>query len=91
MLALNGSMKLSVATWVNNSLVPIGFAFVGIRDELRAVADMQRSLRNRRAAVVERARAEGLTWREISGILDMTQQGLIKAHKAWEARGKPEG
>jgi len=64
---------------------------VGITDDLRAMAELQRSLPDRRAALVDRARREGMTWREISYILDMTEQGLIKADKAWRARGKPEG
>jgi hypothetical protein len=41
---------------------------------------------DRRSELVARARREGLTWREIAIILDMTEQGLIKAHKAWLTR-----
>ena len=63
---------------------------MGIKNELRTLAQEQRSIVNRRAALVDRARQEGLTWREIAGILDMTQQGLIKADRTWRARGKPE-
>ena len=63
---------------------------MGIKNELRTLAQEQRSIVNRRATLVDRARQEGLTWREIAGILDMTQQGLIKADKSWRARGKPE-
>ena len=35
----------------------------------------------RRAAVVEEARSEGMTWLEIADLLGMTQHGLIKAQK----------
>ena len=41
---------------------------------------------DRRCELVARARREGMTWREIGVILGMTQQGLIKAHKAWLER-----
>ena len=64
---------------------------MGIKDELRALAEVQRTLPNKRAALVDRARREGMTWREIAKILDMTEPGLIKADKAWKERGKPEG
>lgn len=46
----------------------------------------QASMVDRRSELVARARREGLTWREIAIILDMTEQGLIKAHKAWLTR-----
>jgi DNA-directed RNA polymerase specialized sigma24 family protein len=64
---------------------------VGIKDELRALAELQRSLPDKRAALVDRARLAGMTWREIAKILDMTEQGLIKADRAWRERGKPQG
>jgi transposase len=64
---------------------------VGTRDDLEALAEQQQTLRDRRAALVAEARAQGMTWREIATILDMTQQGLIKADKAWKERGKPQG
>jgi transposase len=64
---------------------------VGIRDDLRALAQVQRSFPDRRATLVDQARREGMTWREIAHILDMTEHGLIKADKAWKERGKPQG
>ena len=64
---------------------------MGIREELRALAEEQRSFPDRRAATVDRARQSGMTWRQIAIILDMTEQGLIKADKMWRERGKPEG
>jgi transposase len=64
---------------------------VSIRDDLVALAKQQQTVRDRRASLVAEARRQGMTWREIASILDMTQQGLIKAQRAWEARGKPQG
>jgi transposase len=52
---------------------------------------VQRSFPDRRATLVDQARREGMTWREIAHILDMTEHGLIKADKAWKERGKPQG
>jgi hypothetical protein len=59
---------------------------VGIRDELREFKELDASMLDRRCELVARARREGMTWREIGVILGMTQQGLIKAHKAWLER-----
>ena len=59
---------------------------MGIRDELREFAAMQKLMPDKLSELVARARREGLTWREIAIILDMTEQGLIKAHKAWLTR-----
>ena len=64
---------------------------MGIREELTQLAELQRALPDRRAALVDRARLAGMTWREIAKILDMTEQGLIKADRMWRERGKPEG
>ena len=63
---------------------------VGIRDELHALAEMQRMLPDRRACLVDRARREGMTWREIAKILDMTEHGLQKADRQWRERGMPK-
>ena len=49
------------------------------------VANYQRNLPNTRAEAVAKAREEGITWREIASILDMTEHGVIKAQKKWEA------
>jgi len=54
------------------------------------MVELQRSLPNLRAALVHKARQANLTWREISATLGITEQGLIKADKAWKERGKPE-
>lgn len=62
---------------------------MGIRDELHALADMQRMLPDRRAWLVDRARREGMTWREIAKILEMTEHGLQKADRLWRERGMP--
>ncbi|WP_146078991.1 hypothetical protein [Rathayibacter sp. AY1E6] len=51
------------------------------RTELLTLAEEQRTLPERRGALVERARAEGMTWREIADLLGMTEHGLIKAAK----------
>lgn len=52
-----------------------------IRAELEAIATQQAELPTRRAEAVQRAREEGMTWREIALILGMTEHGLIKAAK----------
>jgi len=64
---------------------------VGIREELTAMAELQRKLPDRRAFLVHRARLAGFTWREISIILNITEQGLMKADKSWKERGCPTG
>jgi hypothetical protein len=58
-------------------------------EHLEYVAALQRSLPNTRAESVDDARAAGLTWPEITAILGMTEAGLVKAHKRWEAEGRP--
>lgn len=50
---------------------------------------MQRMLPDRRAWLVDRARREGMTWREIAKILEMTEHGLQKADRLWRERGMP--
>lgn len=59
---------------------------VSIRSDLEQLAEEQRTLPDRRAQLVNAARNLGMTWREIATILDMTEQGLIKADKAWRER-----
>ena len=55
------------------------------RDQLRALAAEQEAAKTipaRRTAIVDKARAEGMTWHEAATLLGMTQHGLIKASKA---------
>lgn len=61
---------------------------MSIRSDLEALAKEQRTLPDRRGKAVAAARALGMTWREIAIILDMTEQGIIKADKAWRERQK---
>ena len=61
---------------------------VSTRSDLEAIAEEQRTLPDRRAQAVNAARNLGMTWREIAIILNMTEQGLIKADKAWRQRNK---
>lgn len=49
-------------------------------DELSELRAEHESFPARRAVVVEKARAEGMTWLQIADALGMTQHGLIKAH-----------
>jgi predicted transcriptional regulator len=51
------------------------------RKELEHIAARMRNLPTVRAEYVAKARAEGATWREIAGILGMTENGLIKAQQ----------
>lgn len=53
-------------------------------DEMRAAADRSSALRRDREQLVSRARAAGLTWREIGAALGVTERALIKARKASE-------
>lgn len=55
-----------------------------VRTELEQLAREQSELPTRRAELVAKARTEGLTWREIGSILNMTPHGLIKAQRAHE-------
>lgn len=57
-------------------------SYMTITEELERIASQQREAPAIRAALVARARAEGMTWREIADILGMTQHGLIKAQRA---------
>ena len=52
------------------------------RDDLEKIANYQRNTPTLRYELVERARAEGITWREIAAILEMSEQGIVKAQKA---------
>ncbi len=54
-----------------------------VRAKLAEIADLQTALPARRAEAVAEARAAGLYWSEIAGILGMTEHGLIKADKKW--------
>lgn len=58
---------------------------------LEVIAQSMRELPTVRAVAVAHARAEGMTWREIANILGMTQHGLIKAQRSYEARGNQPG
>lgn len=60
-----------------------------LRRELRKVAsDMARTdaLLEKRGKFVAEARGSQMTWREIAGLLGMTEHGLIKSQRAWEKR-----
>lgn len=61
---------------------------MGIREDLYEIAEQQRTLLDRRAELVEEARNNGMTWREIASILDMTEQGLMKARRTRNEREK---
>lgn len=54
-----------------------------IREDLAAVAESQRNLPGQRGHMIHLAREQGLTWREIARILDMTENGVHKAYQAW--------
>ncbi|MGC5224898.1 hypothetical protein ACPW96_20225 [Micromonospora sp. DT81.3] len=53
-------------------------------DEARTELAVIRAAIDRRDAVVQDARAAGLTWAEIGTILGMTPHGLIKASRRRE-------
>jgi hypothetical protein len=60
-----------------------------IRQELRDLAaefEKARALVDKRFELVEKARAAGMTWNEAAIILNLTQNGLIKAQKDGESR-----
>lgn len=57
-----------------------------IKSDLEEIAAYQRNLPTVRAEAVAAARAAGMTWREIASILGMTEHGVIKAHKAFNAK-----
>ena len=54
-----------------------------ILEELRELATLQAEFPGRRAELVGKARAQGVTWRQIAEILGMTQHGLIKANAVY--------
>lgn len=56
------------------------------REDLEVIAACQNKMPTIRAEAIAKARAEGITWREIAGIFGMTEHGLIKAQKAHDAR-----
>jgi predicted transcriptional regulator len=55
------------------------------RQELEALVEEQATYPARRGAAVARARAAGMTWREIAEILGITEKGVTKAQRAWES------
>ncbi|MFT4284359.1 MAG: hypothetical protein QM598_05935 [Protaetiibacter sp.] len=64
-----------------------------IRDDLQSIgSNLSRTSREydrlleQRGEFVARARREGMTWREIAGLLDMTEHGLVKSQRSWEKR-----
>lgn len=61
-----------------------------IREDLKAIADYQQRFPGVRAEAVQAARDAGMTWREIAGILNMTEHGLIKAQKKYDDNGAKE-
>lgn len=56
-----------------------------ILEELRELANLQSEFPGRRAELVGKARAQGVTWRQIAEIFGMTQHGLIKANAMYVA------
>lgn len=52
-----------------------------IRDDLETVAAYQRNMPKVRAEAIDAARKAGMTWREIAQLLEMTEHGVMKAHK----------
>ena len=56
------------------------------REDLEMIANYQRNTPIVRYETVERARTEGMTWREIAVILEMSEQGVVKAQKAYRAK-----
>lgn len=59
--------------------------------DVRSELSKSYELLKRRGELVAAARSQEppMTWREIAGILGMTEQGLIKAQKAHSARNSP--
>jgi hypothetical protein len=60
-------------------------------DQLAAIAAEQeaaKTLPARRTKIVAKARNEGVSWRELAGLLNMTEHGLIKAHQIAEKSGE---
>lgn len=88
-LTLNVVKKLRLVTKLQNTVEQHKRVYahpVSIRSDLEQLAEEQRTLPDRRAQLVAAARNLGMTWREIAIILDMTEQGIIKADKAWRER-----
>lgn len=54
-----------------------------VLEELDRIANFYRSLPIMRAEAVTKARAEGITWREIAKHLEMTEHGVIRADRAY--------
>ena len=54
----------------------------GVRAELRRLVADRAELERREAALVRRARIEGLVWAEIAGALGVTRQAVHKKHAA---------
>ena len=54
----------------------------GVRAELRRLVDERSELERREAALVRRARNEGLVWAEIASALGVTRQAVHKKHAA---------
>ena len=60
------------------------------REDLERIANHYRNLPGIRAEAITKARAEGMTWREIASLLEMTEHGVIKADRVHrEAKPKP--
>lgn len=61
----------------------------GLRDKIRDVgvqiAEVD-ALLDERGRLVAEAREAGMTYREIAGLLEMTETGLRKSQRAYEAR-----
>ena len=56
------------------------------RDDLDTIGNYRRNLPTTQGETVARARAEGITWREIAELLGMTEQGLLKAQRVYQER-----
>jgi DNA-directed RNA polymerase specialized sigma24 family protein len=56
------------------------------KDDLEMVANYYRNLPDVRGEAIEAARAEGVKWREIAAILEMTENGVHKAYQTYQAR-----
>jgi DNA-directed RNA polymerase specialized sigma24 family protein len=54
----------------------------GVRAELRQLLAERAALERREAALVRRARNEGLVWAEIAGALGVSRQAVHKKHAA---------
>ena len=56
------------------------------QDDLETIAAYRRNLPQLQGETIAAARDDGMTWRDIARILDITERGAYKVQRAWEAR-----